>query len=616
MRPLDPPQNETQTHQPGVGAELHAPTVTSAEGRPSPAAEPGDDGLLRRFGSFEILEVIGHGGMGVVYRARELPLGRIVALKQLEATASRNNSYRDRFLIEAKAIAALNHPHIVPIYHYGVENDQPYFTMKYLPNGTVAQNRSRYKGNARAVAALMIKVARAVHHAHMHQYKILHRDLKPHNIFLDESHEPLVGDFGLAKLLEGNEEITQTGSVLGTPAYMAPEQRLGRNKDLCFATDVYALGITLHELIVGRRPFDHAAEASTATGAGAHAAGTFREITLDPALNSIIQKCLRESPTERYVTASALADDLETWLAGGASAQSTSGMTHTTGDHESATAVCGPPQPTAAATVARLSRRSRTILYAGLAALLALFATALVLWGIQDRDGSELKTIRRTLAATGSVDLLAADGSLRWSDNIGRTVQVVRSEIQNGEPQLTVACDGRGLLEVLAGLPEKQAFRLEAEVRQDAALAAGDKYRVGLYVGRSRQDGASDCFICTQFREIRVDLQQRDTVQQEFVVAHLGPPWKAQLIEAQMHRNAEEWQPLSILVTPAIVSASLGNQTFMTKSKTDLLGQFAKLGIAQPEISGLTPGFRCSDGMGIFLDHCQATIRRIRIKRD
>ena len=207
-----------------------------------------------QFGHFQVLEMIGHGGMGIVYKARDPQLNRDVAIKQLLAGAAAHPHYRERFATEATAIAALDHPNIIPIYDFELNAGEPYFVMKYLEGGSLSQHRARYIGNARAVATLMAKVARAVQHGHGR--RILHRDLKPSNILLDEHGEPLVSDFGLAKLLDAGDDMTYTGAVLGTPAYMAPEQRTGTNRQLGFACDIWSLGITIRELVTGCRGSD------------------------------------------------------------------------------------------------------------------------------------------------------------------------------------------------------------------------------------------------------------------------------------------------------------------------------------------------------------------------
>jgi len=611
MRPNDAALGETQTHRPD-GIDGHSATIHSdGNSDIQSTAFVDNQGTLFRFANFEILEVIGHGGMGVVYKAREMPLGRIVALKQLDISAARDRSYRERFLIEARAVAALSHPNIVPIYHYDVENGQPYFTMKFLPNGTLSQKRDEFRGNARAAVALMIKVARAVHHAHMHEYKILHRDLKPHNIFFDENNEPMVGDFGLAKLLDGSEEITQAGSVLGTPAYMAPEQRLGRTKDLCYATDVFALGVTLHELIVGMRPFDLPAEASTATRESPLSPIASPTAPLDPTLDAIIQKCLLESPGLRYRTAAAFADELEQWLAGKAVAVPINTTSPGSAGRDVETAVLTPSAASPPKT--RLSRRSSMFVLAAIGSLLAVTAMALTLWGLKDQ--SQPAQLRRDIESGQTVNLLNPDGTLRWSDTLGTNVRIVKSSVEDGMPQITLACDTYGLVEVVHGLPDKEMYLFEAEIREDDVLPKGSRHAVGLYVGRSRQEGSSHCFVCAQMSEHRLADPAAQGTNIEFAVTYLGPPWKSQTIEKSLDSESTIWRKVSIATSPTYINPAMGVHPPWGKSKTDLLGYVSKLGLAQAQISGVTPGFRGSDGFGVYLAHSEATIRNMRITK-
>jgi len=287
---------------------------------------------------YELLGEIGRGGMGVIYKAHHARLNRIVALKVIHAASVGGEGARRRFQSEVEVAARLNHPNIVPIFDTGAMDGSPCFSMEFFSGGSLAQRMNQFTSQPEAGVRLLVKVARAIFFAHQHG--VLHRDLKPANILLDGDGEPHVGDFGLAKQLDSDSDLTRSGAVIGSPNYMSPEQAAGKSGSLTVATDIYSLGVMLYEMLTGRTPFvadtpletmrkvieENPERPSQLRSSRRKEALTEKSQTdqslltsaatekVDRDLETICLKCLRKEPEQRYHTAEELADDLERWL--------------------------------------------------------------------------------------------------------------------------------------------------------------------------------------------------------------------------------------------------------------------------------------------------------------
>ena len=302
----------------GLGL-LKADEPVAGVGDPGPPASPmpataRSAAMITDFGDYQLLEEIGRGGQGVVYRARQKSLNRIVALKVIGLGQWATEAHLKRFRREAEAAASLEHPSIVPIHEVGERDGYCYFSMKLVEGGQLDEVVRHSPLSTRQAAELIAKVARTVHYAHEHG--ILHRDIKPGNILVDQKGEPHLTDFGLARLVETESTVTRTKEVLGTPSYMAPEQAIGETGKLTSATDVYGLGAVLYQLLTGHPPFAGGTTYETVKLLLETEPRQPRLLNpkVDRDLSTICLKCLEKDPQRRYPAAAGLAEDLEHWL--------------------------------------------------------------------------------------------------------------------------------------------------------------------------------------------------------------------------------------------------------------------------------------------------------------
>jgi WD40 repeat protein len=321
-RPSEPGRAPGTLHDPGATLPPQTPADYAPTLGPDHIAPDGTPFTAgHQFGDYELLAFLARGGMGLVYKARQAGLNRVVALKMISRGQLASAADVARFKAEAAAAATLDHPHILPIFEVGERDGLNYFSMKLIEGGSLADrftDVAKHPGDRerlRSVVRIHADVCRAVHFAH--QRGVLHRDLKPANVLLDTDDHPYVTDFGLAKRVEGDSDLTQSGAILGTPSYMAPEQARAE-KTLSTAADVYSLGAMVYELISGRPPFRGDTPLQTLMHVLDTEPARPRSIdaNVDRDLETIALKCLEKEPTKRYPSAFALADDLERWLRG------------------------------------------------------------------------------------------------------------------------------------------------------------------------------------------------------------------------------------------------------------------------------------------------------------
>src|SRR5881392_184589 len=299
-------ENEAANRRMGESARSPSPRFSDSPFQSVP--------MLGELGDYELLEEIGRGAQGVVFRARQKSLNRTVALKVISLGQWASKAHLKRFRREAEAAASLDHPSIVPIYEVGERDGSCYFSMKFVEGGQLDEVVRQTPMSIRQAVELIAKVARTVHYAHEHG--ILHRDIKPGNILLDAKGEPHLTDFGLARLVESESSVTQTLDVLGTPSYMAPEQAVGNNAAVSSATDVYGLGAVLYQLLTGHPPFAGGTTYETIKLLEDTEPRPPRLLNpkVDRDLSTICLKCLEKDPKRRYSSALALAEDLNRWL--------------------------------------------------------------------------------------------------------------------------------------------------------------------------------------------------------------------------------------------------------------------------------------------------------------
>jgi serine/threonine-protein kinase len=594
-----------------IGAPLTATTGPTALGEgvsdPVATALP----LPGRFAGYELEDKLGQGGMGVVYRARQVALNRTVAVKVLLSGPHGGSQAYARFRLEGEAVARLQHPNIIQIYGFGELDGLPYFSMEYVAGGNLAQKLAAGPLSARRAAELVLALARAMQAAHERQ--IIHRDLKPANILLTPDGIPKVSDFGLAKLLDAEEGLTQSETVLGTASYMAPEQAAGNAKAISRLTDVYALGAILYETLTGRPPFRAATRQGTLKLVESQhpvpASRLAPEVPLE--LEAICLKCLEKTPGRRYPSAAALADDLDRWLTG---------------------------KPTLArpqrwpGRLGRVLRRHPVMV--GLALALVAAMVALSWWD------QPLQDVLRSLSQEQKVTVMGPAG-----ENA-----ILRMRVGQETSAFSVAADGtysvhssdRCLLEVMPD-PLHDSYCFRAQVRHELSDKFGE---VGLYIAHCAYPGPyADIHLFTQLtfndvEDIRLSWPK---------IPRQQPPPKGNnvTLAPQVYSSgqgdvrefgfrsggvegatfpaagagATKWRNLEIIVSAQSLQAFRDGERVgelpvpqLIKELDRGLKNMCKRNPDQPLLRGVPATFKCRGGLGLYVCRGSAIFRAVSVE--
>jgi serine/threonine-protein kinase len=579
-----PPSPECETPALGQAPTNLDPTTPSAvpgvDGSTLPTSRPAAVSALggtigRRY---QVLSELDHGGMGVVYKAADRLMGRTVALKMIRAGFLANPGEMQRFTREAKALAQLSHPNVIPIFDYGVDEERPFFTMQLVEGGSLVQHLQRFQADPRSSVTLLEKVARALHHAH--QRGILHRDLKPANVLLGPNDEPLVSDFGLVKFLDATAEaLTQTGAAPGTAPYMAPEQALGRKQELSPRTDVWALGVMLYELLCASRPFSGQSREETmhlilTTPVPALRS---RRPDIDPRLEAVVMKCLEKDAARRYQSAAELADDLARWLRGELPSPSV----------QESTEVRDKPR-----------RRSlpRTLL--ALAALLALvLVVGFALWAFFHHADPQTSATE----PDPSITLIGKGEPTRAHHWVLGQESATPIPSTEGFSFATTKAAALQLLDA----PPWDAYRLEARIRHDA----GTMGSAGLYfgrIGRATDKGPCQQMFMVSFADVgalngQLEMEIWRLPDANPILYSTANCFRDFPFDSAAKLNAPPgWHRLAVEITPAECKVFWDNKYLRTISSQHIESNF--LGLF-PDAQGLIGDPIPQGGIGIFQAH-------------
>jgi serine/threonine-protein kinase len=593
------------------------------------------------FGKYQLLGRLGRGGMGVVYKACQNEIKLLVAVKTILAGSHAGPQVLERFRVEGQSLARLNHPNVVKVYDFGTEGGVPYFSLELVEGGSLADRLRGKPWPPNQAARLVQTVAKAIHAAH--QCGIVHRDLKPSNILLTADGTPKVTDFGLAKLLDSPDGQTESGQILGTDKYMAPEQAQGKVSAVGPAADVYALGAILYEALTGRPPFVGTTKLETLAQVVHQepVPPSHLERSISRDLEAICLKCLEKEPGRRYLSAQALAEDLGFWL-----------------DHKT-------PRVRPRRWPVRIGRScwrfgkrhplvSVSPLIAGLVVLLVLLAvTSNPPEGSGQRGKGKpppdpdrvLKAIQNQLARGKAATLIGETGEPRWSQWV----------LGEGAAKVSPAADGTytvhtwalSMLELVQD-PQKDRYRFQAEVRHRTSDESGE---VGIYFAREQHPGAASTlhsFCQLTFNDVRDVLQLHRLAErltgkplppspgnQVFFLPRFCAEGKKGLWDPRLSGpnttirffkaaglGGGPWRKLRVEVTPAKVRAWWGKRKnageWEVPQLVRAIGRELQERQKQPRerafLRGTKPGFSCRGALGLYVLRGSASFRNVKVE--
>jgi hypothetical protein len=567
---------------------------------------------------YELLGELGKGGMGIVYKARQISLGRAVALKMIRGGDQAHPEQLARFYKEAETLARLRHPGIVQVYEVGewragrISPPVPFFSMELVEGGSLAQKLNGAPLPPRQAAELVQALAQAMHSAHQHG--IVHRDLKPANVMLATDGTPKITDFGLAKQLDLDIGQTRSGAIIGTPSYMAPEQAAGKREELGPAVDIYALGAVLYELLTGLPPFK--AETPLETLVHVRYEEPIPPRRLNPKvtrdLETICLKCLEKAPQRRYESAETLANDLKSWLAGEPILARPDGWIR---------------------WIWRTTRRPVVKkMVAGLLVVCTVLSVAIAYVVVQAsvpgpsteeveawRRQEQLEAIQLDLAEGRKVTLIGQTGAPRWSR--WSTTEQTRS-VSARDDAFSVQSWEFGLLELLPD-PQQQHYRFSVEVRHNYSTSEEDTGSVGIYFfysNRTRAEGLEHRYCVLAFNDL-VDLANKPVEPGRHgnpipfdVQIHREPsmvcrtaqlcPWA--YFEPAMDRK--KWRRVLVEVGPENVRVSCDGKKTYVLPRGQLMEQAKLLGEPQAPAQ-MNPSFDSRDALGLYVYKSSASFR-------